>query len=220
VVSGAYVQSKVNYGLGKTAAALGDAYQQYRPAAPLAPIGSGSLIGAINAQFAADPALAFAHPSQYGKPAWYGVFDPTNVRAGDYLVGILGTFFAADIERFTSLMCIWCNRTISVIRAVAPQTPGASTAYGGETSANEQTILSGWPASVLQLSSGSKMVNVGMRIPTDSGAGGYSILLPSLAGTPVRWNDIIVDDEGTRYSVAGNELSPLGWRLTATQWPT
>lgn len=220
MVNAAYIQSKVNYGLGKAAIAAGDPYAWYRPQSATAPVGPLSLLGTIQANFAQDPGLTFARPSQYGKGSWYGMFDPTYVQPGDYMIGELGTFFVTDIERFNPPQCVWCNRTVSIERAAAAIGPGGSTDYGGSSVQNPATILSGWPVSELLMSTGSKMTPTGMQLPSDAKLPAAVVLIPSFAGVPVQWNDIIVDDLGHRYTVSMSELTPLGWRLTAEMWPT
>ena len=129
MVSQALVQSKLFYGLGKAAAALGASCNWYRgTSATTNPILPGTLLGTIQAAFQV-PGNAYTSPSRYAKPEWWGLFDGTNVEVGDYIVEpTLGTFFVASLEPVHYPMCVRCNRVASFARPNPnpPSTPAYS----------------------------------------------------------------------------------------------
>lgn len=222
-MSGAALETLYNLGYSLTSQVLGSTYSQYRPTAATAAIVSGNLLGTMSAWLTTDPALKGPGQPLPGKPLWYGAFDRSNVDVGDYLVGPDGTFFVASLVYPGAPMLVWCNRTLTLQRAVGtlPLGPAGAGSYGGTSVQNPVTVLTAWPGSLLQMSSGSKMAPTGMSLPSDAKLPGVSIMLPPLpAGLSVEWNDIVVDEVGQRYSVAMTELTPLGWRLTAEMWPT
>ena len=209
----ATIQSRINYGYGKAASFLGDSYGQYRASSATNPIAPGNLVATINAQFATDPGFKFTKPAQFDKPIWYGMFDPTNVQAGDYLVGKLGTFFVTDVERVSPPQCVWCNRTLTVNRPQQQAATGLN-GYGGDTLAGETAIMTGWPASVLMTRRGSPGET---KLPSDTRDPWMLVLLPSFSGVNILSRDLLADDFGNRYVVSAAELTPLGWRLEAQQ---
>jgi len=209
----ATVQGRTNYGYGKAASFLGDSYGQYRASSAANPTAPGNLVATINAQFATDPAFKFAKPAQFDKPIWYGMFDPTNVEAGDYLVGRLGTFFVTDVERVSPPQCIWCNRVITVSRPQQQQATGLN-GYGGDTLAGETAILAQWPCSLLITRRGS---GGEVKLPGDTRDPWWICLLPEFEGATILSRDVLADDLGNRFVVSAAELTPLGWRLEAQQ---
>ena len=220
MVSAVLIQQKIAAGNAKAAARLGDSYQQYRASSAASPIVAGNLIQSLMAQFAADKAGKFASPSQYGKAGWVGIFDMSQVMPGDYLVGLLGTFFVCDVERFTSPMCVLTNRTVTVTRMENAFAPGANSSYGGDVAGAGTAIITSWPASVLIEST--KTTPGVVQTPNASKLGAVQILLPAsvnnAAGSGFLANDIVTDDLGNRYAVYSAEQSNLGWRLNAETW--
>lgn len=220
MVDAVSIQEKVNKGFGKAAQKLGDSYNWYRPAAGAgAPIVSGNLQGTILAQFANDKGLQFTSPSTFKTAeTWYGFTNNMdNLLAGDYFVGEMGTLFVTDIERFVSLHCVWCNRTISIGRASSTLSPGSSTNYSGQAVVDTAPVLTNWPVS-LRLP-GMRTRDPKMKLPSDAQTSLYMALLPPSATPEILWNDIVTDDLGQRYVVNAIEQSPLGSRLMLDMWP-
>ena len=218
----ALIQKHINKGYSKVGVVLGDEYAWYRPTNPLSPIGPASQQGSMLAQFAPDAQFNYYRPPDFPTAErWYGAFQEQSiVLAGDYFVGLKGTFYITYFGRISALQCIWCNRTVSVGRALGTLATGASSLYGGESVVDTETILEGWPASVRQLGSVMKMRGAEMKLPSDAPLGAYGIYLPNLPGTPIQWNDIVQDDTGRRYVISTLELTELGWRISAEMWPT
>jgi hypothetical protein len=214
MVSAVLIQSKVAYGYAIAAARVGDPYQQYRPTGTGPALAGANLIGTLPAQFAADKAAKFASGSDYGNARWYGIFDMSKTQPGDYLVGLLGTFFVADVERFAKPLCLLCSHVVTVSRMPGTVTPGAGS-YAGDTTP-ETVILTSWPASVLVQST--KTSPGTMQLPDESKMGTYQILLPASAPGPLLRDDILTDEIGNRYAASTAEQSNLGWRLNVEQW--
>lgn len=205
-MDGATLQAKVYAGFARAAQRTGTPYDLYRPTDPMVPI--GVKIATLPADFrASDNYMA---PNKYGVATWLGLYDAAQVEVGDYFIGAGGTFFVAQQSAFRNLYVVGCNRTISVSRA------GAAVSVG-TTSADDQTILAGWPSSVLRGSPGEKN-HVGL--PGDVREPWFQVLLPMLGGNAIRYADVITDDLGNRYVCSQIELTDLGWRILAQQAPT
>jgi hypothetical protein len=109
-------------------------------------------------------------------------------------------------------------RTVSVYREATELSVGES-GYLGHSRSIENLIFSTIPASVQCPSIGARRIGDGV--------------LPDDAAGPIRWNiylpanavpkgsiiarDIIVDDEGNRYQVAGAYWTLLGWKVQTTR---
>ena len=83
---------------------------------------------------------------------------------------------------------------------------------GGEETAVDVPMLTGWPCSMLQGTKGEKDDS---GIPDDTRSPWIAALLPPSAVADIRTDDVITDEDGRSFQVSGAELSPLGWRLTA-----
>jgi hypothetical protein len=184
----ARIQSKINKGNGIAAKYLGAPFTQYRPTDPLDPLGNP--IGSLISDFDADPAFSHRAPGKYDNAIFYGLFDATYVRRGDYLVGPnRETYFVAGIEPNKPIMCVKCNRSAGFMRP--NPNPAGDQFYGGDLRGAETTILAGWPISQLQ---GTKGERGQANLPGD-----------------VRMSD----DIGRFWTISSAELTDLGWRLTA-----
>lgn len=211
------IQTRIDRGDSKAATVLGSPYQQFRANGPNNP--TAAPLGSLNAWITTDAALKGGVPMLFGKPQCFAAIERDALEVGDYLVGQLGTFFVTSIDYPGPAALIYCNRMISVARTQDTLQPGANSQRFGTAMQTAQPFMVGWPGSVLQLSSGSKMASTGMNLPTDSKVPAMAILLP--ATTPlIRFNDLVTDDAGQRYLVASTEFSTLGWRLTSELQPS
>lgn len=205
----------IGHGLATAARSIGAPCQAYRPAGtgnPLAPAGFYAILPA--AFNALDP--KFVRAPGYGGATRYGVFDTTQTRAGDYLVGPAGTFFIALQDAILPPLCVACNRVISVFRPQAPALAGAN-AYGGVTPATSTSLLLAWPASLLEGGAGQGGAEK-PPLPADPRIGGFMLLLPvSVSGVVLHPADLVTDDLGRSYTVAQSEISALGWRAAIKQ---
>lgn len=204
-------QAKLNAGYGKLAAKLGRSAEFFRPATASTPLASRNSFGTMMVRL--DPQGEFTTKlvGLYGKPIYFAAFDRTDVLAGDYFVfeDVPGTYFVAAIQDLTPTAVVQCNHTISVFRPSASTSDG----YFGNTGEGE-TLLTAWPASVLQGTKGERSV---LDLPNDTRSPWFVILMPFLGGVYIRTDDRITDDLGNEYLVSSVELTDLGYRLTAGQ---
>ncbi|OVE45666.1 hypothetical protein [Chromobacterium violaceum] len=211
-MDGTKLNAKVWAGYAKAAKKTGTTYQHFRPTGASNPMDAGNRLAdmpvSLNAE---DP--RFARPNVYGKATWYAVADGSQLRVGDYIVGIEGTLFVAALQQLLPIFMVDCNRTISVLRETRAAGVG-QLPYGGDTTDIEQPLMTGWPASVLQGPKGEKNETA---LPGDVRTPWWVILFPAWPGVVLRTSDIITDDLGRRYIVSSAELTDLGWRLTASQ---
>lgn len=190
---------------------LGSPYQHYRPATANNPLASGNLVGTLPAWITADEDGRGRKSNNYGKPVWYGLFDPAAAAVGDYLVGPLGTFFVAGLNVPMPLQLIQCNRVLVATNPATLSTFGPTTTYGSDQRATESVVASAWPASVVQ---GTKAHTGDTRLPADVEMAWASILLPAIPGVMLRNNMVLTDELGQRRIISSAELTSLGWRLT------
>ena len=206
------IQGRIWRGMGVAARYLGAAFDHHRPLDPLAPINALSYRGTLTAKFDADPAFRHIRPADHGKPLYYLLADATEVRPGDYLIADQGAWFIAGIEPNVPPLAVRCNAVVSVARPMNGLAPGLNP-YGGRTDATDAPMMAGWPASVLQ---GAGQVAGRADLPGDARQSGREILLPAWPGVVLEAGDLVRDDLGRRYVLAGAEHSALGWRCTAS----
>ncbi len=209
----AKLQQKIYAGYGKAALRIGPLNTVYRATSAIA--SRGTTVATLNASFNAED-MKYGRPNKYGKPTWFGLFDGTLVRVGDYLIGPQGTFFVAAMQLTLPILVVECNRTVSILRP-QQQTGVGAVGYGGDTDANETLLMQGWSASVLQGTKGEKSET---NLPGDVRNPWWSILMPQYTGVVLRSDDIITDDLSRRYVISSAELTDFGWRLTAMQAQT
>jgi hypothetical protein len=216
------LQKKIYGGYASAALRVGPVYSLYRPGAAAGdPIVPANLVAALPASFNAED-MAYARPRGYGKAAWYCLADGTQLRVGDYLVNGAGTYFIAAMQATLPILAVQCNRRVRIARM--PNADGAGyQGYSGVVQSEEIDALgtggadgsfaSGWPASVLQ-GGGADGASL---LPSGVKQAGVEILLPASAPVTISESDVIQDDLGRDYAIAGAELSPLGWRIVASE---
>lgn len=211
-MSGALIAPVFNLGPQFAGQILGLPYDHYRPATANNPTTAGNLLGSVGAWITPDNKGMASTAQGYGKPVWYGWFDPTVTQVGDYLIGPLGTFFIASQFVPEPMQLINCNHTATITAAAPISTFGASTNYGGDIRTTETPIAAGWPCSILQ---GTKGEVGNAKLPGDVKMPWSSILLPAIPGVIIRNDQIITDENGFRHITSSCELSDLGWRISA-----
>jgi hypothetical protein len=105
-------------------------------------------------------------------------------------------------------------RTIAVHRPNVNTTAG-DRGYSGLTRTGEAVVLTGLPASIQRSKKGG---TPDAGVPADAyGRTSYEVLIPRTAAAlgQIVENDIIVDDLGNRYQVAGAYWNSLGFNLSA-----
>jgi hypothetical protein len=105
-------------------------------------------------------------------------------------------------------------RIVTIHRPNANNAPG-DRGYSGLTKAAETVVASNLSASIQLRSRGGEP---DASVPADAyGRASWNIFIPVavIAIGTVTENDVIVDDLGKRYQVAGAEWSPLGYNITA-----
>jgi hypothetical protein len=215
MVDRALIRAKVQYGLGKAGTILGYTVNQYRPSGASSPIGSGTLVGSITADFDVAAALQFKSQQVFDKAALYLLGNPATLLTGDYLVGQGSgpdegwTYFVAACGGVAPALVIRCNAVLTISRAPAPV--AGIGGYGGETAANLVPVLTGWPAALLP--KGRSESNA-TRLPADGKLPLIEILLP-WGGVMPNNADVVVDDAGRRYVVSLVNRQPQGLHLAA-----
>jgi hypothetical protein len=207
-MNGNDLQDMISRGLGTAARRIGTPYIVYRALTNAAPLSSRNRIIKLCAAFYKGD-NGRGSTGLYGDPIWPGTFDTCYTQPGDYLVGVSGTFFVAQQQPLNPPECVKTNRTLAILRPAEPQTGG----YSGMVAETAETILDGWPASVLSLNA-----RISGNLP-ETRFGNWAILLPALPILPLypQVADIVNDDIGRNFVVASSEQSDLGWRLTARE---
>lgn len=209
----ATLSNRIYKGYGKAATRIGYMTDVYRPYNQFNPLALGNKITSINASFNAE-SMAYNRPNKYAHPTWFGVFDGTQTKVGDYLTNAQdGTFYVAAMQQALPILLVQTNRTINVLRP-QQQTGVGAVSYNGDTVATETAIMTGWPASVLIGTKGEKSQ---VSLPGDTRSPWWAILMPAIAGVAIRHGDILTDDLNRRYVCASVELTDLGYRMTAEQ---
>lgn len=215
-MDGATLQSRIYAGYAKASLRIGLTFSQYRPTATTAPITAPYLLRTMLASFNAMD-MHYGKPNLYGKPLWYCIADGSLLAVGDYLTGNGSTYFIAAMQPLLPILAVECNRTVTLYRPQQQAGVGA-VGYGGNTAQNETMMASGFPASVLQ---GTKGEHGDVKLPGDVRNPWWSALLPNIpGGVRLRSDDVMVDDQGRRYTLSSTEQTDLGWRITAMEAET
>lgn len=229
-MDGQLLQTKIWHGYRKAAEKLGSEYQFSRPDySKLELEGGGELLleggGELNLAgprnfpgthlFTRPVSLnaedmKYGKPNKYGKATWYALVDGKGLEVGDYFDGAQGMFFIAAMQLLLPILVVECNRVISIFRP-QPQTGSGAQPYSGITPANEKSIVTGVPCSILQGTKGEKNETA---LPSDTRTPWWTILMPGSVGH-IKYGDLIIDDFGQRYIASSAENTDLGWRINA-----
>ncbi len=161
-------------------------------------------------------------PVGYGMATWWGVFDSAYTRPGDYIVRERssatdnGIWFIAAQQPLLPVLCVRAPRVVSFTRPASTTTSGVA-GYGGYTSADADTLLTNFPASVLN----ADVLGLDPTdLPSDAVPESWQVLLPAPPAVVLRNGDLMSDDLGRNGVVSSAELSDLGWRLLVKQTTT
>ena len=204
------LQDRLYLGLGISARRIGQPADAFRPSGPLDPLDRRNRFLRLSASFVSTDGQ-YRRTNAYGDVLWYGVFDGSYTRAGDYLTAASGTYFVASQAPLLPILCIRTNRVISIAQPTM-QTGVAGNSYGGYTAGSSIVLMDRWPASVLGENRSSHST---ADLPTDQVIPYWEVLIPSVAGIVLSPGDIIRDDLGRTAIIAGSELTNLGWRISA-----
>ena len=208
------IQSKIYAGRAKAALRIGLSCAVHRSLSAASPLNQ---VATLNAAFNSGDSN-YKKPSTPGNPIWYGDFDGNQTLPGDYLIRVSdgAVWFVAAQQQLLPIICIDCNRAVSVVRQNQQSSVGALN-YGGKIPGNEAVILgasSPWPASILF---GGRRQSTGAGLPEDVGQSGFRIMLPPSVPITIIAGDIIIDDLANRYVVESAEISDTGYRITCNE---
>ena len=201
-----HLQDRVNWGLNRAARILGHLTDAYRPMGVSDPLTPSNRYLRLHAAFA-RPDGNFHQAVGQGNATWRGYFDGAYTRVGDYLVQNQDIWFVASQQSLLPVLCVKTNRVIAITR---PSTPAAGASPVSTSGSAMENVITGWPASVLGISSGEKPA---AKLPGDTTTPGWIILLPGVHEREIRLLDIVADDSGAVGVVVAAERSDHGWRL-------
>ncbi len=203
----ARVQDAVHRGLGRAGLVVGAWCEVFRPDGAEAPLAARHLVLRMKAAFSA-PDGRFGRPVPHGQLYWHGVFDAAYTRVGDYIRREDGAvWFVAAQQALHPVLCVRASRVVDVVRPDAPEQPGLAPYGGGE---GARVLLRAWPAGIVA-GGGAGAAEAGL--PDALPAGGWTVLLPAVAGVALRPGDAVRDETGRLGVIAQAELSEPGWRL-------
>ena len=220
------LQALIGRGLALCGSITGAKYLQYRPSQALNPIGPAALIATLTCAFDLSRDLSLLTPTPPGHPFVLMLVDPALVLPGDLLVGT-ETYFVARVQVLQPAWCVLCNAAFNIIDTAAQTTAGANV-YGGQVSATDPPLASGWPASMLAKSRGEQDIT---KLPSDTRAAFFEVYLPvipgitigiglALQGTAVGINLPFQDLTDQDYMIMNAELTAYGWKLLVGQATT
>jgi hypothetical protein len=200
------LQDRMTKGLGVAARKLGEPFTVFRPAGPLQPTAPQNRVIVLFAAFRAEGGGTGRAPD-YGQPLWWGTFDASYTRPGDYLVCGPQVYFVASQIPGLPVQCVRTNRVVTILRPA----PTASGGYNGFYATPGDIVIDGWPASLLEAGG-----RAGDAKPNEMRFGAWTLLLPALPAPP-QVADVVTDDFCSTYVVTAAEQSELGWRLLVRQ---
>lgn len=210
-MDGVTINAKIYAGRAQAALRLGLDYLQYRPVSATNPLSAP--LRTIKAAFNAGDSN-YRAPNLQGDAIWYGDFDGRLTQIGDYLVRVSDgqTYYIAGQQQTLPIVCIDCNRTISLVRI--PAASVGAVGYSGESAGAQVAALSGWPCSILF---GGRSESTGTNLPSTNKNAGWRLLLPPSVPVLINASDILIDDLNRRFAVQAAEQSDLGWRIQAVE---
>ena len=205
----ARAQDAVHRGLGRAGRVVGEWCEVFRPDGPGQPMAPRCRVLRMPAAFSA-PDGKFARPVGHGQVYWHGIFDAAYTRVGDYIRrGDGAVWFIAAQQALMPVLCVRATRVVEVRRPEGPERPGLAP-YGGMVESGAGELLRAWPAGVVAAGGAGVAAS---DLPETLAAGGWTLLLPALAGVVLRPGDQLRDDLGRGGVIAQAELSEPGWRL-------
>jgi hypothetical protein len=209
-MNGRKLQDRLYLGLGLSARHIGQFADAFRPSGPFDPLDKQNRILRLLATVVSTRGK-YSHTNLFGDALWYGVFDASYTRPGDYIVMQSGTFFVASQAPLLPVLCVKTNRLISIARPKM-QASIAANSYGGYVLGASTALMSSWPASVL---GENRTSHSAADLPTDQVVPYWNVLVPSPAKVVLSPGDVITDDLGRTALISGSELTDLGWRISA-----
>jgi hypothetical protein len=209
----ASINQQVNYGFAQAAINLGFPYQWYRPAAGTAALAAGNLMGNVTAYITTDASLKSSVPPQDAKPTWYGAYDTTNTKPGDYFVGALGTFFIASEFLPSPPSLVFCNTVASVLRPTKPA-PGPAFAFGDAGAPN--VYAEQFPC---WIKAAERRSTPELHLPGSIELPSANILLPQSITLEILRGDVITETDagGTAWTVQSADLLFNCWNIVAVK---
>lgn len=111
-------------------------------------------------------------------------------------------------------------RTVTITRPTQPTGIGA-VGYGGETTSAETAVVAAGVAASIQLAKDRGKPDA--NLPADAGKTLWKVFIPVAAAVPlgtIQVRDIVTDDLGQRYQVAGPYWNSLGHNLLCERLET
>src|SRR5271167_528863 len=99
------LQDRLYLGLGLSARHTGQLADAFRPSGPLDPLNRQNRYLRLPATCVSSGG-GYSRTNTYGDALWYGVFDASYTRVGDYLVMESGTFFVASQAPLLPILCV------------------------------------------------------------------------------------------------------------------
>jgi len=205
-MDGATLQNLIAKGMGVAGRMLGSPFVVYRPHGVSRPISPQNRVIELSAAFSAEGG-GLPRAPDYGQALWWGTYDASYTRAGDYLVGCQSTYFVAGQRLGLPVQCVLTNRVVTVVRPLAAAQGG----YSGFFASPGEIVIADWPASVLEAGNHSPALR-----PGETRLANWELLLPALP-TSLQVADVVTDDLGMNYVVGSAEQSTLGWRAALRQ---
>lgn len=210
----AKLQGKIYSGYAKAAKRIGYVYDVYRPASAADPM--TTKVASLNASFSARE-WTYTKANLPDRPYWYCLMDGRETAVGDYLVRGQTIYFVAGMQSELPILAVQCNGSVWMSRQASADQVG-DVGYGGSCEHTDTPVIGtpggpGWPASIL----------FGGRtrryepLPASADEHGFRILLPASIPAVVRAADMLTDDLGRRFQVAGAERTEQLWQLDVTE---
>jgi hypothetical protein len=211
-MDGIKLADRLAYGAGCAARRMGFLHDAFRPAGPQGPVDLDKRFLRLAVAFVL-PGGSVDGPSGFGVPFRQAWADWSYLQVGDYLSGPEGTVFVAAIEPPKPMLVVMSNAVVSLWRPAAPLLAGLNP-YGAVLPSTEQSLLAGFPASLLVGGTGDRTRS---GLPDDTRVPGFVALLPAVACVQPHVADILTDERAERFVVTAVEALNGVWRLALIQ---
>lgn len=216
------IQPNITLGYAIVGALLGENCDIYRPTNAMNPMDQINHIGVLRIMFDNDSKFQMRKPRQYKDTQMYASIDRTDTQLGDYIQdqSTNQIYFINSQEDINPTGVIFCNNLLSFYRPTAEGPSGYISngfsdtnlnTYGSNINNIGNLLASNWPVSYLVGTKGEKEL---VALPNQSRSPWYIVKLPSIPGIRLMSNDLVVDQNDTRYLISSIEQTEHGYNIT------
>lgn len=215
MTSATLIQEKIYKGYYQSAKRLGKNFKVYRSATSLNPLEETNYI--FSTLVGIDHDYTYKKPSKYSDKTYQALADGRILQPFDYLVSDDANFeesifFISGMMALVPITVQNCNYTIDITRPKTTTKGFNQDNYSGYTQDNVDIVYQNCPCTLIEYRLGEispAKLPAGVKQPS------FKVFLPYLGNTDIKIGDFLENEKKERFSIISNELTDMGWRMTA-----